>query len=164
MKCPCGLDSEYQSCCEPLINGSVKPERAEQLMRARYTAHTLANIDYIVTTHHPHKRDDVDTEQTRAWAEKSEWLAFAINAVDAGGPDDDTGHIEFTASYRDPRGTRHVHHELSEFRKLDGEWYFYDAKMPNIAQFRREQSKVGRNDPCFCGSGKKYKKCCGRAA
>ena len=23
-------------------------------------------------------------------------------------------------------------------------------------------TKVGRNDPCFCGSGKKFKKCCGR--
>jgi preprotein translocase subunit SecA len=27
----------------------------------------------------------------------------------------------------------------------------------------RKESKVGRNDPCPCGSGKKYKKCCGRA-
>lgn len=27
--------------------------------------------------------------------------------------------------------------------------------------FRREQPKIGRNDPCYCGSGKKYKKCCG---
>ena len=27
---------------------------------------------------------------------------------------------------------------------------------------RREEPKVGRNDPCPCGSGKKYKKCCGR--
>jgi preprotein translocase subunit SecA len=26
---------------------------------------------------------------------------------------------------------------------------------------RREEPKVGRNDPCSCGSGKKYKKCCG---
>jgi preprotein translocase subunit SecA len=26
---------------------------------------------------------------------------------------------------------------------------------------RREGKKVGRNDPCPCGSGKKYKKCCG---
>jgi uncharacterized protein YecA (UPF0149 family) len=25
------------------------------------------------------------------------------------------------------------------------------------------QSKIGRNDPCFCGSGKKYKRCCSRA-
>jgi len=27
---------------------------------------------------------------------------------------------------------------------------------------RRTQKKIGRNDPCPCGSGKKYKKCCGR--
>jgi preprotein translocase subunit SecA len=26
----------------------------------------------------------------------------------------------------------------------------------------REQPKIGRNEPCPCGSGKKYKKCCGR--
>jgi len=25
-----------------------------------------------------------------------------------------------------------------------------------------QAEKVGRNDPCTCGSGKKYKKCCGR--
>jgi hypothetical protein len=30
--------------------------------------------------------------------------------------------------------------------------------------FKRDQPKVGRNDPCPCGSGKKYKKCCGRDA
>ncbi|MBX6393000.1 MAG: UPF0149 family protein [Burkholderiales bacterium] len=30
--------------------------------------------------------------------------------------------------------------------------------------FRREGGKVGRNDPCPCGSGKKYKRCCGAAA
>ena len=30
--------------------------------------------------------------------------------------------------------------------------------------YRRQTAKVGRNDPCPCGSGKKYKKCCGAAA
>ena len=29
--------------------------------------------------------------------------------------------------------------------------------------YRRDQPKVGRNDPCPCGSGKKYKNCCGRS-
>ena len=29
---------------------------------------------------------------------------------------------------------------------------------------RREGKKIGRNDPCPCGSGKKYKQCCGRNA
>ncbi|HOK06419.1 MAG TPA: preprotein translocase subunit SecA [Syntrophales bacterium] len=34
--------------------------------------------------------------------------------------------------------------------------------VPENAPVRREKAKVGRNDPCPCGSGKKYKKCCGR--
>ena len=33
-----------------------------------------------------------------------------------------------------------------------------------IKTFRREEPKVGRNDPCPCGSGRKYKKCHGAAA
>ncbi|WP_027369262.1 preprotein translocase subunit SecA [Desulfovermiculus halophilus] len=36
------------------------------------------------------------------------------------------------------------------------------AASTNPEPFRRESPKVGRNDPCPCGSGKKYKKCCGR--
>ena len=33
-----------------------------------------------------------------------------------------------------------------------------------VETFRREAPKVGRNDPCPCGSGKKFKRCCGKAA
>ena len=33
-----------------------------------------------------------------------------------------------------------------------------------VETFRRESPKVGRNDPCPCGSGKKYKRCCGKGA
>ncbi|TAM83683.1 MAG: hypothetical protein EPN47_04920 [Acidobacteria bacterium] len=29
--------------------------------------------------------------------------------------------------------------------------------------YRRSQPKIGRNQPCPCGSGKKFKKCCGRS-
>ncbi|MCA9066876.1 MAG: SEC-C domain-containing protein, partial [Planctomycetaceae bacterium] len=31
-----------------------------------------------------------------------------------------------------------------------------------IAPIVNDEPKVGRNDPCPCGSGKKYKKCCGK--
>lgn len=31
-----------------------------------------------------------------------------------------------------------------------------------VETYRREEPKVGRNDPCPCGSGKKYKRCCGK--
>ena len=36
-----------------------------------------------------------------------------------------------------------------------------EGARPQIAQVKREAPKVGRNDPCPCGSGKKYKKCHG---
>ena len=35
------------------------------------------------------------------------------------------------------------------------------ARTPGPAPFERESPKIGRNDPCPCGSGKKYKRCCG---
>ena len=37
-----------------------------------------------------------------------------------------------------------------------------DLPEPRPTQHKREEPKVGRNDPCPCGSGKKYKKCCGK--
>ena len=40
----------------------------------------------------------------------------------------------------------------------------HDHGVQDVLQpYRREQQKIGRNDPCHCGSGKKYKKCHGAA-
>jgi hypothetical protein len=39
---------------------------------------------------------------------------------------------------------------------------FVKAMRPELYQKKKDEPKVGRNDPCPCGSGKKYKKCCGR--
>jgi uncharacterized protein YecA (UPF0149 family) len=39
-----------------------------------------------------------------------------------------------------------------------------DGQPQKVETFRREMPKVGRNDACPCGSGKKYKKCCGKSA
>lgn len=36
------------------------------------------------------------------------------------------------------------------------------ALPPPVEPIRKEKQEVGRNDPCPCGSGKKYKKCCGK--
>lgn len=37
-----------------------------------------------------------------------------------------------------------------------------DFEFESSGTFRRFWPKVGRNEPCPCGSGKKYKRCCGR--
>lgn len=56
---------------------------------------------------------------------------------------------------------------VNSVRQMDEDfsvWDMMEGKTPksNIVTFKREQPKVGRNDPCPCGSGKKYKKCCGK--
>jgi SEC-C motif-containing protein len=88
-------------------------------------------------------------------------LGLKILDVKAGRPEDDEGTVEFIATYKDHDLVK-PHHEISSFRKLDGNWYFVDGELVPPVTEVRSQPKVGRNDPCPCGSGKKYKKCCGR--
>ncbi len=163
-QCPCCSGVKFSECCAPYLKGKKKPETALALIRSRYTAHTFANIDYIQTTHHPAHRGEIDVKSTREWAENSEWLELEILNTTDGTENDQNGTVEFIARFNDAKGKLINHHELSLFEKLDGEWYFVDAEAPKVQQVRRDAPKVGRNDPCSCGSGKKYKKCCGKAA
>lgn len=161
--CPCGSNKNLLECCGRYIDGHDRAETAETLMRARYTAHTLGNIDFIVKTHHPVTRSEIDAETTAKWAAESEWLGLEIRSVEGGEPDDTDASVEFVARYRDAQKRRHDHYEIALFERQDGEWFFKDAQMPQIKQFTRGAPKQGRNEPCACGSGKKFKKCCGNA-
>jgi SEC-C motif-containing protein len=160
-KCPCGTGLELAQCCEPFIKGKSKAPTAEKLMRSRYSAFALGDIDYIEKTTDPSARTTFDRAGTTEWAKSSDWLGLKIVSTEAGGEKDSTGMVEFIASYRFEEVTRD-HHERSEFKKRDGQWYFMDGKL--VQEPVRAADKVGRNDPCPCGSGKKYKKCCGAAA
>ena len=77
----------------------------------------------------------------------------------AGGADDDTGEVSFCARYS-VHGMPQELREDAFFRKEDGRWFYVDGNVHAKQPVRREEPKVGRNDPCPCGSGKKYKKCC----
>ena len=105
-------------------------------MRARYTAHTHADIDFIRKTHHPDSADDINAEGTRRWAEESDWLGLEILRTEKGGADDKTGKVEFVAHYRDKNSDRHRHHEISLFNKVNGEWRFRDAEAPEVTQVK----------------------------
>lgn len=162
-QCPCNSGIEFSDCCAPYLKGKKKPLTALALIRSRYTAHTFANIDYIQSTHHPSHRHEIDVKSTREWAENSEWLSLDILNSTDGGEEDESGTVEFIAKFNDAKGNLINHHEVSLFAKSEGEWFFVDAEAPKVKQVRRENPKVGRNDPCSCGSGKKFKKCCATA-
>ena len=162
MTCVCGKGPSTDECCGQLIKGERKAETAEALMRSRYAAYALEDIDYIVATHDPDSPEQVDRDSAAQWAKDATWEGLEIVATEAGGGDDDQGMVEFIASYN-AEGHSITHHERSQFRKVDGQWFYHDGEMVKAKPVVRAKPKVGRNEPCPCGSGKKYKKCCGRA-
>lgn len=158
--CPCGSNLEYNQCCETVIKGKRAAEGPEQVMRARYAAYVNAEIDYLSASLHPDHRKDFDPKSTRAWAEGAQWHSLEIIGTKNGGPEDTEGEVEFIATFTQD-GKLMKHHELASFRKEEGLWYFVDGKAVAPKQYVRATPKLGRNDPCSCGSGRKYKKCCG---
>ncbi|MGZ6332710.1 MAG: YchJ family protein [Bdellovibrionota bacterium] len=165
--CPCGSGSELSACCLPMIQGKKKAKTAEDLLRSRYTAFTRGDVDYILETHHGKTRKDVSREEIADWSKNSEWLGLKIVQQEAGTEKDEQGTIVFCATYKSPgeagEAKTEEHWEQSYFEKENGEWRFLDAKGIQTGPYRRAEPKTGRNDPCPCGSGKKFKKCHGTA-
>lgn len=159
-QCPCNSGKSLSECCELFISNTKIPLTAEELMRSRYTAYTLHNVDYIAATNDPRSNDDFDIEASRKWAQSSEWLGLEIISKDLGLETDTQGAVEFIAKFKF-EGTERKHHELSYFEKINNKWYFIDGKTVNTPD-KRTKPKVGRNDLCDCGSGLKYKKCHGK--
>lgn len=149
--CCCGLENSYENCCGEIHLGKRKAANPEELMRSRYSAFVKGEIDYLIGTHDTETAGDLDPNGLREWAVNSDWKGLEI--VEA---EDDI--VEFKASY-EVKGRPVVHHERSVFVEKDGQWLFHDGEVINET-LKRSAPKVGRNDPCVCGSGKKYKKCC----
>ena len=161
--CPCGSGLSYAKCCKPIITEKKKAPTAESLMRSRYSAYAKHEIDWLYKSAGEQVQKEFDAEQTRKWAESATWSGIEVVAKEGGEKKDTTGVVEFIAHYSVGE-TSYDHHERSVFEKIDGAWRFIDGEVMGPQPFRRETPKVGRNDPCPCGSGKKYKKCCGKDA
>ncbi|MBX7147862.1 YchJ family protein [bacterium] len=158
--CPCDSGKKFKECCEPFLTGAEKPKTAEALMRSRYSAFASHNTDYILETIDPQGPKDYDRASIEAWATNSEWKGLEIVSTDKGASHDNTGMVEFKAKFK-AEGNDLVHHEKAQFLKRNGVWFYADGKVLGAPTVKRETPKIGRNDPCSCGSGKKFKKCCG---
>jgi SEC-C motif-containing protein len=158
--CHCGLEASYSACCARYISGDEDAPTPEALMRSRYSAYVEGDIKYIMRTIADDSDEKTDEASTRQWSEMSNWLGLVVHEA-TGGADDDEGTVEFTAAY-EIKGRELKHRERARFGKIDGKWKYLEGDMIKPEPLRRDGPKIGRNDPCPCASGKKYKKCCGR--
>ena len=170
--CPCQINPSlatistplaYKDCCQPYHNDidkveGVQAESAERLMRTRYSAFVLVKPDYIVKTTVPAQQALLDINAIESWAKETDWAGLEIVQHR---PKIGKRHaqVEFKAYYVTSEGTQ-AHHELSTFVKITDKsasenkerWYFLD---PTISM------EVSQKQPCICGSGEKFKRCCG---
>ena len=123
MACPCGSGLDYSGCCEPLHHGSAA-ETAEALMRSRFSAFALGLDGYLLSSWHPSTRPT-----TLELDGGTVWRKLQIVDTVAGGRGDETGLVEFRASYRDADGNAGVLHERSRFERVDGRWTYLDGDL-----------------------------------
>lgn len=153
--CPCGSQQPYSVCCEPIHQSPLNARHPEQLMRSRYSAHVKGLVDYVVDTYHP-SCNAGNYREAIAESVHGDWRMLEVlnSSVE---PNGKLGYVEFKAWYME-NGKLTQMHEKSRFLREpveNGEqWYYVDGEHPKA-------EKVSRNDPCPCGSGKKFKKCCG---
>lgn len=159
--CPCKSGKNFGECCGPIIAGETKAATAEALMRARYTSYVIGAIDFLKTSATAAIQEQFDEEASKAWSAAAEWHGLEILKTEQGQAEDKTGVVEFRALYT-ANGEFCNHHEVSTFVKEADGWKFEDGELIGEQPTVREEPKIGRNDPCPCGSGKKYKKCCGK--
>ncbi len=119
-------------------------------MRSRYTAFVRGDIDYLLQTWHPDYRPPDLTLQ-----EDIRWLGLSI--LDAPAVQGDTAEVEFEARLLSA-GQVDALHERSSFVRDAGRWLYTEGKqLPPITK----RWKPVRNEACPCGSGRKFKRCCG---
>lgn len=123
MRCPCSSDLSLGHCCGAIISGKKPASTAEQLMRSRYTAFCMADIDYLIATMRNKATENFDPISTKKWAERVKWIDLKIIETRQGQTDDTIGWVEFKARYKES-GKMHCIHELSEFHKIEGNWYY----------------------------------------
>jgi SEC-C motif domain protein len=154
--CPCDSGEQYARCCEPYLLAKEIPKTSEQLMRSRYCAFVLVKVGYIQETMRDAALKKFDFEDTREWTASLRWLGLEVLHSEQHA---DVGYVEFIARYVSSEGTEEVMHEKSKFKRYAGRWYYVNAvQRLNSGSVVK---KIGRNDPCHCGSGRKFKKCCG---
>lgn len=120
-ECPCGSGATYDVCCGRLHRGEAQAVTAEELMRSRYSAYVVDDLDYIFRTWHPRRRPEQPKPQPG-----TTWVALEILDVVDGGESDDHGVVEFRARFRDVNGAD-VLHERSTFERRAGRWVYVSA-------------------------------------
>lgn len=147
--CPCGSQTAYSACCGRYISGEQIAPDPVSLMRSRYTAYQRGEINWLLASWHVSQRHQQLAAQLSAGFADTRWLGLNVISHTYDN-DNNQAFVTFFARYAEKQHTSAIY-ERSRFIREEQRWYYVDGV----------HLQAGRNDTCPCGSGRKYKKCCG---
>src|SRR5437867_1720025 len=121
MMCPCGSNKISQDCCDLYISGKMIAPTAETLMRSRYSAYHLSNLDYIKDTMLPPAATGFDLKQAKKKAKQTQWTGLHVLKTWYDLLHPDRAYVEFIAHYKFNNNSFSLH-EISEFHFINGKW------------------------------------------
>jgi SEC-C motif-containing protein len=119
-KCYCGSGISFNQCCQPIIEGTQSELTAEALMRSRYSAYVIHNVDYLIATTYPSERANYSKEEITFWATQNQWQRLEIISVTP-------TTVRFKAFFIDAENQSQIHHEHSRFVFENGVWFYVDG-------------------------------------
>lgn len=164
--CPCGTSQNYSQCCALIHQNPQQTPSAEKLMRSRFSAFVLEDVDFIIDTYHSSCQASLSAQEI-AQATKAKWLKLEIVSTHQNSTQENSeSYVEFKAWFNEDNQLQLLH-EKSRFVKeeINGQlcWRYIDGEhieSTNTLEEKQQSTKINRNAPCPCNSGKKYKKCC----
>ncbi|HAH22389.1 MAG TPA: Sec-C motif domain protein [Prolixibacteraceae bacterium] len=121
--CPCGSNRNFNDCCELIINSKREAITCQELMRSRYIAFTMANVEYLMRSHHSTTRPIKEQQRIKKWAQSVQWLGLVILNSEKGEVDDTIGYVEFRALYLEDGQMQEIH-ERSLFKRENHQWVY----------------------------------------
>jgi SEC-C motif domain protein len=147
--CPCCSGRSFNLCCQPFLSRKLMPETPEQLMRSRYTAYTLADIPYIEKTQSGKAAENFNADEAKQWTEQVKWCGLSVL-------NSNLNEVEYVARYM-IGNQLYLLQERSQFEKIGEQWFYISG-----ALIPHQPITLKSNQPCPCGSKKKFSQCCGK--
>lgn len=148
--CYCKSGKSFSNCCEQILANPAKAISCEQIMRARFSAFVINDIDFIKNTYHASCKPELPDLIATA---NYNWVSLEILASFA-------DKVHYRASYIEGDYLETLD-EISTFvyeKNLDNllQWFYISGEYPE----QPLAIKILRNETCPCGSCKKFKRCC----
>jgi len=124
VNCSCDSKKSYKLCCGVVHKEITNAIFPVDLMRSRYTAYVLGDIEFLLKSHHESTRPVSESDDILEWTKSVKWLSLDI--IKAENPIGNEAFVTFKAFFIE-NGIENIIFETSRFIKENNYWTYIDG-------------------------------------